>query len=302
MPALQHVGRASRDAVNKYSLLRVPPGGYPSPSLRQDARQDNIYAAYAGAEPSPQVQPHVDFSELLLRIAVAAAGEGGANRVGDVSCQGIRTLAEMHIDSLHQQGCYAMTLFDVFVVRAQWFAEGGRSGDEDHRGQAPGPVAGGRAAGDATPSELHIGEPPHQEVGHGWRLPWPEVGGGGGGEAIPLELEGGGGGGAGGMDDATPSEDDLSKLSQSECQSISTFLTKVLAVAVGSNSTGGIVISAPPFLSLALHKDHQGAGGPTLRPLREAVRQYHMASETSHHAQIQRPEVTRRCFVRTTRM
>jgi hypothetical protein len=102
--------------------------------------------------------------------------------------------------------------------------------------------------------------------------------------------------------DATPSEDDLSKLSQSECQSISTFLTKVLAVAVGSTSAGGIVTTAPLFLSLALHKDHQGAGGPTLRPLREAVGQYHMVSETSHHAQIQRPEVTRRCFVRTTRM
>ena len=199
-------------------------------------------------------------------------------------------------------------------------------------------MAGGRAAGDATPSKLHIGEPPHEEMGHGWRLPGPEVGGGGGGEAIPSELEGGvgggagsggdatpseleggqgggaarvgattsseleegGGGGAEGMEDATPSEDDLSKLSQSECQSISTFLTKVLALAVGSTSTGGIVISAPPFLSLALHKDHQRAGGPTLRPLREAVGQYHMVSETSHHAQIQRPEVTRPCFVRTT--
>ncbi|CAN0285649.1 unnamed protein product, partial [Ascophyllum nodosum] len=161
MPALQHVGRASRDAVNKYSL-RVPRGGYPSPSLRQDMCQDNIYAAYAGAEPSPQVQPHVDFRELLLRTAVAAAGEGGANRVGDVSYQGIRTLAEMHLNSLYQQGCYAMTLFDVVVVHAQWFAEGGRSADEGHRGQAPGPMAGGRAAGDATPSEIHNCEPPHQ--------------------------------------------------------------------------------------------------------------------------------------------
>lgn len=323
IPALQHLGSAARDADTKHTL-RVPPGGHPTSPC-----EDNVYAAYDDAEPSPRVQTHVDFRKLLLRAAGVPSGAGGGNGVGCASHQGIRKLAETHLHSLQRLGFHAMTLFDVVVVFAQWFAAPAVGGDVGLHGQAHGLAAEREGGGDATPERL-----PGQEGGVGGEevgRATPTGGGGaGGGEATPTDLQGGGGGavgvgagtavsgaeegvnggpggsegpegggdatrsaleegsggGAGGSGDVAPSEEELSKLSQSERQAISTFLMKVLAVAVGSTSTGGLIINAPSFLKLALYEDDQGAGGPTLRPLSEAVVQYHMVSEILHHARM----------------
>ncbi|CAN0087981.1 unnamed protein product, partial [Ectocarpus sp. 13 AM-2016] len=118
LPALQHLGAHAHEFPDEHSV-KLPTESFPSPppSSATDVVVDNIYAVYADANFSLPAQPHVNFGALLQRSARSATAE-----VGDTSSLSKRfcTLAENQLISLHQQGCYAMTLFEVVAVFSAW--------------------------------------------------------------------------------------------------------------------------------------------------------------------------------------
>lgn len=82
--------------------------------------------------------------------------------------------------------------------------------------------------------------------------------------------------GEGAEETRSPPKRTVGDMSRSDYRSVFTFLSKILAVAVGS-TTADFEISAPPFLSLALYEDclDKGAARTVLRPLPVIVGDYH---------------------------
>ena len=178
LPGLQHIGARGHDFPDLHEV-RVSPRGFPSATASSASATYavepvgpiepalTIYAAYAAAHPMPGVQAHVDVRTLLRRAAdvaeenskITAAGpEGGAIGDGNRSSspKRISELAENTLSSLHGQGRYAMTLFEVVLVYAVWFQAAGVTAPVYEAAapvvEAPGADGDGRAGeGDAPP-------------------------------------------------------------------------------------------------------------------------------------------------------
>lgn len=98
---------------------------------------------FANAETSLTLQAHVDSQGLLElaaefaeenlqpRAADAAAGDTGGGADGPSSLARMCALAENSRKSLHANGCYAMTLFEVVLVYSLWFQAAGRVAVDD---------------------------------------------------------------------------------------------------------------------------------------------------------------------------
>ncbi|CAM9464106.1 unnamed protein product [Sphacelaria rigidula] len=256
MPALQHVGRAADDFVDQHTV-RVPPGGF----LSLSPGADNVYAAYAQAEPHQRVQPYIDFRALLMRAA-AAGGRSASDVQGlSYSPEHICALARADLRHLRQDGCYAMTLFEVIVVYATWFSAAARGEVGDARQS----IQSTREGKERIPPDLTVGGLRHSEVNDGEQILVSEV-----------REEAGGSGG-----DTPPPERTIGDLTKSDYRSISTFLWKVLAVAVGSTDTE-FKMAMPSFMPLALYEDcpDEGAGRTLLRPFGKVAEKgvlYHAA-------------------------
>ncbi|CAB1103041.1 unnamed protein product [Ectocarpus sp. CCAP 1310/34] len=130
LKGLQHIGARARDFPDLHSV-KVPPGGFPSATASSALGAQpvhNVYAVYAAAEPPPGVQAQLDFRTLLghhsdmvekdrqLRAAPDAEGDVTGASDWSSSPKRISELAENTLASLHNQGWYAIDLFEVVLV------------------------------------------------------------------------------------------------------------------------------------------------------------------------------------------
>lgn len=174
LKGLQHIGARAPDFPDLHSV-KVPPGGFPSATASSALGAQpvhNVYAVYAAAEPSPGVQAQLDFRTLLghhadmvekdRQVRAAPDAEGDVTGASDWSSspKRISELAENTLTSLHNQGWYAIDLFEVVLVFSLWFQAAGReaAGRESAAGEAQG-VGGERGGGaDETPPEREIAD------------------------------------------------------------------------------------------------------------------------------------------------
>lgn len=148
LAGLQHIGAYAHEFPDAHHV-KVPPSGFPSGLASAAAGVgevqvvDNVYALFADAETSLTLQPHVDFHALLeiatelaeenrqLHAADAAAGDTGGEADWSSSPQRMCILAQKSLKSLHANGCYAMTLFEVVLVYSLWFQAAGHAAVDD---------------------------------------------------------------------------------------------------------------------------------------------------------------------------
>lgn len=129
LPGLQHVGARGYDFPDLRGF-KAPPSGFAFASESStapplDVLRFNVYDLFASAHPSPAVQPHVDFRALLKRAGDADERRRQAEGTTDWSSspKRISELAESALRSLHEQGCFALTLFEVALACALWVDE-----------------------------------------------------------------------------------------------------------------------------------------------------------------------------------
>ncbi|CAM9175839.1 unnamed protein product [Scytosiphon promiscuus] len=148
LAGMQHLGAYPHQFPDDRHVKR-PPDGFPSTpaSLASGTdpvrHVDNAYALFARANTSRAVQAHVDFRALLERAAAfeerkrqsraAAAAGNGAGGVDDTSCSPtlMCEFAVKCLKSLHADGRYAMSLFEVVLVFALWFRAAGYEAVDD---------------------------------------------------------------------------------------------------------------------------------------------------------------------------
>ncbi|CAM9295511.1 unnamed protein product, partial [Ectocarpus sp. 4 AP-2014] len=164
LKGLQHIRARARDFPDLHSV-KVPPGGFPSTTASSALGAPpvhNVYAIYAAAEPSPGVPAQLDFRTLLghhadmvekdRQVRAAPDAESDVTGVNDWSSspKRISELSENTLNSLHNQGWYAIDLFEVVLVFSLWFQAAGR---ESAAGEAQGAGGERRGGADETPPE-----------------------------------------------------------------------------------------------------------------------------------------------------
>lgn len=166
LAGLQHLGTHVHQFPDEHHVKR-PAEDFPStfaPSASGAA--PNAYAVFARADASRAIQVHVDFHALLGRAAAfqeqkrqteaAATADGGAGGVGDASSSPARMceLAKRSLKSLHSDGRFAMSLFEVVLVYALWFQAAGHEGVD--AGQAVAEASVEERGADGIPQERAI--------------------------------------------------------------------------------------------------------------------------------------------------
>ena len=156
LPGLQHIGARGYDYPDRHEV-RVPPTGFAFVSASAsstappvDQLRYNVYDAFATALSGP-VQPHIDFSALLKHAGDVVERNRQVQGTNDWSSspKRISELAETSLRHLHQQGCYALNLFEVVLAYALWFQEASVADPHVHL------LQGGRESG---------GDPPERAI------------------------------------------------------------------------------------------------------------------------------------------
>ncbi|CAM9101896.1 unnamed protein product [Hapterophycus canaliculatus] len=126
LAGMQPSGAHAHEFPDKHHL-KLPPRGFPFALASTTSGADSIdkvYAVFASTETSLPLQAHVDFHALLRRAAEAAeenrqlkavASAGGVFDASS-SSQRMCELAERTLKSLHADGIYAMTLFELVFL------------------------------------------------------------------------------------------------------------------------------------------------------------------------------------------
>ena len=165
LPGLQHIGARGYDYPDRHEV-RVPPTGFAFVSASAsstappvDQLRYNVYDAFATALSGP-VQPHIDFSALLKHAGDVVERNRQVQGTNDWSSspKRISELAETSLRHLHQQGCYALNLFEVVLAYALWFQEASVADPHVHL------LQGGRESG-GDPPERAITDLSRAELG-----------------------------------------------------------------------------------------------------------------------------------------